>query len=362
MVTVSRFKPVSAQPGRPLYESVKEAVVDAIKAGQLQPGDRIPSTKDLSEQLNVSLVTAHRALQELVASGVLLRTQGRGTFVLDRSKPSAIKIRVGLVLHRETSLSDYYHGQILEGIRQAAREHSVDLVVLQFESDTRKECNGYLFINPLRQELEQFDAQIDANIPKLVLGARSHLSHIGAIDVDSVGLSRCAVEHLWRLGHQRIGYLGGADQLSNSRDRREGFAEACKALGVGPNPQQMLSAASWRLNEAEKMSLTRVLSRADRPTAIFAAGYYLALDIYEAAGVLGLKIPQDLSVVGVDDPPSAAHLSPPLTTMRQPLVQLGNAALTALWEAIRDVERTPTSQTLRAELVIRQSSGAPPRR
>src|SRR5690242_7284638 len=78
------LKPVVAQPGRPLYLTVKEHVREAIDAGVFRPGEQMPSTKLLSEKLQVSLVTAHRALQELVGSGVLYRAQGKGTFVHDR--------------------------------------------------------------------------------------------------------------------------------------------------------------------------------------------------------------------------------------------------------------------------------------
>jgi GntR family transcriptional regulator, arabinose operon transcriptional repressor len=132
---------------RRLYHTVKEAVRAAIDAGTFAPGHRLPSTKALSEQLSVSLVTVHRALQELVASGVLRRGQGRGTFVhedyQDRAETST-GMRFGLVFHRESSLADYYHGQILEGVRQGADEFGVDLVLLRFGEDWRNECQGYL--------------------------------------------------------------------------------------------------------------------------------------------------------------------------------------------------------------------------
>ena len=95
-----------------------------------------------------------------------------------------------------------------------------------------------------------------------------------------------------------------------------------------------------------------------RPTAIFAAGFYFALDCYGAAATVGLRIPDDISIVGVDDPPSAMHLSPPLTTLRQPLMQLGHAAITALHELIQRNSPDVVTRTLWAELVIRRSSAA----
>src|SRR5437588_10824860 len=133
MATLREMKAVEARPGRPLYQAVKEALREAVDAGVFPPGEQMPSTKELSEQMAVSLVTAHRALQELVSSGVLERSQGKGTFVRQgyaQDKGSLTRFRVGLVFHREASLADFYHSQILEGVRQAAAVQSADVTLL----------------------------------------------------------------------------------------------------------------------------------------------------------------------------------------------------------------------------------------
>ncbi len=361
MTTDTKLKPVVAQAGRPLYQSVRDAVVDAINLGSFRPGDRIPSTKELSVQMAVSLVTAHRALQDLVSLGVLTRTQGRGTFVVDRPMTTGQRVtksRVAIVFHPDASLGDFYHGQILEGMRQAARLQAVDMVILHYGA-VRKDCDGFLFVNPLPGELDAFVGEVSERHPVLVVAARSPHKDVAAIDVDNPELARQAVKHLFALGHRRIGYVGGAEELSNSRDRRLGFMEACRLLELPVDAGHVLQAASWRLDDAEKLSLARMLRGPNQPTALFAAGYYFALDVYEAALTLGLSIPGQLSVVGVDDPPSAAHLSPSMSTLRQPLVQLGHVALSTLHEAVRNPQHELVDQVLRPELVIRQSSAPP---
>ncbi len=305
---------VTAQPGRPLYLSVRDAVRTAIDAGLFKTGQRMPSTKELSEQMSVSLVTAHRAMRELVESGVLQRTQGKGTFVHQRyseRQSDLTTCRVGLVFHREASLADHYHGQVLEGVRQAANQLGVDMMLLRFGEDVRNECDGYLYVNPLPAELEAI-AVGGNNRPNFVVGARPRNKKVCSIDVDNIDIGRQAVMHLASLGHRNIAYVGGADDISNSADRWTGFTQA---------------------------------------------GYHYALDVYSAAGTLGLRLPDHLSVVGVDDPPSAPHLSPSLTTLRQPLTQLGHAAVSALFAQInRSPGETPAARTLWAELVIRRSS------
>lgn len=363
MTQAAQLQPVTSQPGRPKYTAVRDAVRTAIDAGLFQPGQQMPSTKELSEQMAVSLVTAHRALQELVAAGVLQRSQGKGTFVSPRyaeRKRVRADTRIGLVFEPVASLADFYHSQILEGVRQAAQVHEVDLILLRYGEDVRNECHGYLFVNPLPAELEAFGGDSNRRQPVLVVGARSHLKKVCSIDVDNVDLAKQAVNHLCGLGHARIGYVGGADQISNSRDRWQGFVDACAVAGVTPREQHIVKGASWRLDDRERIALVRMLSGANRPTAVFAAGYYFALDVYGACNTIGLGIPDELSVIGVDDPQSAAHLSPPMTTLRQPLVQLGHSAVTALYERIRNIDATIESRQLLAELIIRRSSGAVP--
>ena len=353
------LKPVKNKAGLPLYVSVKDAMLDAIRAGHFTPGQRLPSTKELSETLSVSLVTTHRAMQELEARGVVDRVQGRGTFIKDQSDRSGRRVRLGLLLQPEASLADYYHGQLLEGMHHAAREEGADLLILQYEQKQRTDCQGFLLINPLPEAVDAFRREHPADTPMLVVGA--HHPGVPAVDVDNISLIRTGLTHLHRMGHTRVSYVGGAGELSNSRDRQTSFTDTCRKLGLDPADCQRLDAKSWRLSDEEKMALGQLLTGPTRPTALIAGGYYLALDIYQVAGTLGLNIPDQLAVVGIDDPPSAAHLYPPLTTYRQPLAELGYAAIRRITTLTYGGTVDTDCQKLIGELIIRGSSGAPRR-
>jgi LacI family transcriptional regulator len=363
MPVTKELKPVQPQPGKPLYLAAKDRIREAIDAGAFTPGEQMPSTKDLSDQLEISLVTAHRALQELVNAGVLQRSQGKGTFVhqayLD-GRRTVSDCRVGLVIQPEASLTDVYHAQVLEGVRQAAHSLHVDLVLLRFDEDIRKECNGFLYVNPLPAELEALTSASKRRSPIVVLGARADSPYVCSIDVENVKLARQAVAHLAGHGHTNIGYVGGPDELSTYHDRWLGYVEALAERHLPQKPQGVLKGSGWRLDERERAELIRLLSGPNRPTAIFAAGYCFALDVYAAAQTIGLRIGEALSVIGVDDPHSAAFLAPPLTTMRQPLIELGHSAVTALVERIRHDSGPVENRLLQAELVVRSSSGPAP--
>src|SRR5205814_1693582 len=159
------------RPGQPLYKTVKQAICAAIEAGDFTPGAQMPNTKELSVQLGVSLVTAHRALQELVALGALERSQGRGTFVHHRyfqRKRIAAALRVGLVFHAEASLAEHYHGQILDSIHRAAAEAGLELILLPSGEDVRNECAGYVLVNPFPEDTARIANELRRGQPALV--------------------------------------------------------------------------------------------------------------------------------------------------------------------------------------------------
>ena len=345
---------VVATAGTPLYQSVKAALLRAIASGRFPPGAQLSSTETLAVQMAVSLVTVHRALRDLGSAGVLDRQQGRGTFVVDRKTAPARKLRLSLALQPGASLAEYYHNQMLEGMNRAAHKLGAELVILHFAQQPPQGCQGHLLLNPLAEQVRHYQAHVPPEQPLLVVGARHKT--LPWLDVDNCDLIRQAVAHLHRLGHRRIGFVGGNLAISNNRDRREGFERACARYKLSVSPQHVLIADSWRLQDAEQTLLRCMLRGPTRPTALIAGGYYLALDVYQAAARLQLNVPADLSVVGVDDPPSADHIAPPLTTLRQPLAELGYAAVAGILARIQHTGRPSPQQVLRAKLIIRLSA------
>lgn len=369
MTASTQLGPIQPERGQPLYSAVRETILHAVDEGHFAPGDQLPSTKALSETLSVSLVTVHRALGELVSSGVLERGQGRGTFVHHeyvRRGRQGTATRFGLVFQAECSLADSYHGQLLEGVRQESADSGLDLVLLRYGEDWRKECRGYLYVNPLDSQLAHpptFEGRVsktgsrkNGTPPIMVVGARADRDDVGCIDTDNHRLAALAVEHLASLGHTRIGYVGDPGEVSNSRDRWMGFTEACERTGVTCPDRFVMRVNGWTLEDDEVEQLRGMLALPGAPTAIFAAGYYFSLGVYSAIKRAGLRIPEDIAVVGVDDPPSAAHLSPSLSTLRQPLVDVGRHAVRALLEWIDEPARDPVRMTLEPELIARASS------
>lgn len=343
---------------RPLYLAVRDAIYQAVESGHFKPGQRLPSTKEISEQLRVSLVTAHRAMQELVATGVLSRTQGRGTFVHQKyheRRNGRKTLRIGFIGPDSTVIEGYFRSQFYEGLRQATQQLSIDLLVLGLGEDLRNECNGLLLLNPSREKVESLLPQVGRK-PTLIVGAPYDGVLAHSIDIDNLEMGERALAHLADLGHTNLGFMGGDDNAAPGRDRWRGFLRGAQEREVILRDQNVIRSLGGRLDERERMALIRALSGPHRPTALFAAGFDFAMDVYDAARTVGLRMPEDLSIIAVDDPPSAPHLAPAITTFRQPLMQLGHAALNALIEQIKRTNPPTLHRRMRAELLIRGST------
>ena len=219
----------------------------------MAPGERMPSTKELSRQLSVSLVTVHRALQDLVNIGYLERTQGRGTFVVEDRKAKSREFRFGLVIRQSASVADIYHSQILEGMRQASHENAIDLNMMHFENDPRPDCDGHLLINPSQDQIESYINKVGRNQPILVVGTKSSLKQVHSIDVDNANLAHQAISHLYSLGHRKFVLVVGAKKISTSQERIQGFNIVCDELNIPSDDRTIVQASSWHLLPQDKM-------------------------------------------------------------------------------------------------------------
>jgi DNA-binding LacI/PurR family transcriptional regulator len=197
------------------------------------------------------------------------------------------------------------------------------------------------------------------DIPYVVVDPTGEPLH----DTPSIGATNwngglTATRHLLGLGHTRIGVIGGPKGILCSRARLDGYRAAMDAAGVPIDPALI---SHGRFHVEEGIEKGRALLRLpDRPTAIFAGNDLQALGVYQAAREARLHIPEDLSVVGFDDLPVAQWVGPPLTTIRQPLVQMAMVAAEMVLAMARGDTTVQTRVELATELVIREST-APPR-
>ncbi len=181
-------------------------------------------------------------------------------------------------------------------------------------------------------------------------------------DVPSIGAAnwnggRMATLHLRKLGHTRIGMLGGPAETLCSRMRVDGHTDALRSTGIAIDPE-LIRPGTFEVSSGHREALA-LLRLPDRPTAIFASSDLQALGVYQAARELGLEIPRDLSVVGYDDLPVAQWVGPTLTTVHQPLRQMAEMATRLVLDLARGVTPAALRMDLAVELRVRQSTAAP---
>jgi LacI family transcriptional regulator len=197
-----------------------------------------------------------------------------------------------------------------------------------------------------------------AQIPIVAIDPHTGPVGIPTVDADNVAGAIAATRHLLGLGHTRIALLGGREDLESARLREHGFRAAMAHAGV-PVDARLVRVGGFRVETATAPA-HELLSRPDRPTAVFAANDISAIRTIEVARELGLRVPQDLSVVGFDNVPESVLCSPSLTTVAQPLHDMGATALRMLVELLAGREPVHPRVRLPVRLVERASTGPVP--
>jgi DNA-binding LacI/PurR family transcriptional regulator len=361
----------------PRYLQVRKILEEAIRSGQYGPGARLPGEREIARSLNVSQMTVNKAVLALVQDGWLLRETGNGTFVRPDFRPPAPTIlRLGFAVPTSAQYAqeDFYLGSLLQGIQRAITNEPVNLTILETSPaslyDRLREApvDGCLLTDVLDGSYADIQNLVAAGKKIVLIGADREQPPAPCVDSDNYGGARAAVEHLIDLGHRRIAGVFAYKDRCNTRDRWRGYEDALHAhditvpaeyIVVPPEYVHAFADADPQ-PEPRRNPIRELLGRDSRPTAFFCGGYYIALEVMKTLQEAGLRIPADVSVVGFDDPGSARYLSPALTTLHQPLEEMGWRATSKLLEWLRNHEEPPRHDILPASLKVRGSTAPPP--
>lgn len=218
---------------------------------------------------------------------------------------------------------------------------------------------GLIFVPSVSEDLE---------LSEKLKALNCHFVRIASVDLndpnhqlrttDSEG-AKFAARHLAKLGHKKIAHIHGPELFMSARQRRAGFKEGLAEFGLTLEPEYIMEGA-YTYDSGVKCA-TKLLLMKDRPTAIFAGNDEMAVGIYSAARKAGLRIPQDLSVVGYDDTPIVSRLWPPMTSVRFPIRDVGCdiAKLLLSSDKLDKDEQDAKLQTIDLDLIIRESTAPP---
>lgn len=339
------------------------------------------SIYEVAEEANVSIATVSRVLSGGQSARVAPATEKR---VREAARhldyhPSGVARglargrmnTVGLVLYYEqpSVTSDSYLGPCLDGILAAHKRRRQNTVLFTESSWAEalehlpSYCNGYcdgLLLLVPRTDSAIVEALQRRTIPFLLVGDSRDAPGLTCADVDNVGAARDAVRHLLDLGHRRVAAFCGSDVFTSSAQRLAGYQQAHAEAGITPDPRLVLPDSYFDAPTTGYGNLCRVLDlpRSERPTAVFCFNDTIAFGALRAARDRGVPVPEQMSVIGFDDVPAAALSQPALTTVRQPIHDLGERAAELLLARINGAA-AGERELLPAELVIRATTAPP---
>lgn len=257
--------------------------------------------------------------------------------------------------------------EVLRGIEASASRLGYEMVIYNIENDEQRDdyfrrlpmsrkVDGLLIVS-LSPKDKFIPNMSRAQIPTILVDAYN--PSLTSIVVNNVDGAYYAMKHLLGKGHRRIGFINGEIEgnfkFNQANDRLIGVHRALGEFGIDFEPE-LVEIASWD-RQGGRAASARLLSLKETPTAIFAASDVQALGTLETARTLGLAVPGELSIMGYDGIELSEWLQ--LTTMQQPMYQMGELGLTLLMEQIENPEKPPELIRLNTELIVRNTTGCP---
>lgn len=323
--------------------------------------------RDVAREAGVSHQTVSRVING--SADVLPETRARVEAAIEvlGFRPSAIarsmaQGRTQTLACIAPNLTDYTLASVIEGAELEARQNGYFLLsssasvpeafrALVDELVGHSRVDGLIVINPYIDDRYQM---IPANFPVVFVGAQAREKSICSVSLDDEKAAYDATRHLLSLGHRSIAMVTGPMEEDCSRDRSNGYLRALQEAGLPPD-LGMIIEGDWSATSGQD-ALLSMAEQGRLPSAIFAQNDRMALGILHSARDMGLQIPQQLAVIGVDDMPLASYFDPPLTTMHQDMPRIGQEATRVLLKVIDKSSEQCTQMKFSAQLIIRQST------
>ncbi len=357
----------------PIRAQLKELLLQEIRNGRFQPGCRIPSEREIAAMYGISRASVRESISELLNSGLLFRTVGRGTFV--SPDPSATvtipeePIPTGPHNIAFVISENIFHfvqtgyNKILGGVQEVATAQGWRLLFNTVGDDANnpmlhslrnkanRSLDGCVVVGGVRRHV--LDLLQDQQIPTILVDLLISDEETTAVTIDYAQGARLAMRHLYELGHRTIGYVG----FSGSEKYR-GYWQCLEELGLRYDPRYVEFLHELNLQPgilAGFQAIQRMVAARTLPSALLVTNDFVALGVMEGLAIAGLRAPDQISIVGFDD--LGQKTSPPLTTVKVDLVQVGRLAANALLRKINSQPIEPGRMFVPAELVVRGTTG-----
>jgi GntR family transcriptional regulator of arabinose operon len=354
----------------PKYILLKNEILSWIGTGRFKPDEQLPSEHELSEQFGFSRQTVRQAVGELEKEGRVYRVQGKGTFVAAGQPARGDNPRMIGIL--TTYISDYIFPFIVRGAESALRRQGYRLLLSSTDNDKAKERESLdlmlrhslsgLIVEPTKSaegnpNVGYFLSMEHRGIPYLTINETYPELDCPCLKVDDELGGFRAAEHLLRLGHRRIAGFFKTDDMQGV-NRMKGFIRAHREFGCSPSPEAIVVYNTQQKETKPAAMLAKLLTGAERPTAIVSYNDELAVKLLNVVRSAGFGVPGDLSVVGFDDSSYATATEVKLTTLTHPKMEMGTEAAELLLSVIAGKKDWKSIGTIVYEpkLIVREST------
>jgi len=265
-----------------------------------------------------------------------------------------------------TSIADPFIAEVVSGIEEVANDHGYSVILANSGADPDREVKVVhsfherrvdgILVTASRVGALYMPLLIEMRVPTVLINNQHPGEFVHSVMIDNLSASRQATEHLLSLGHKRIAYIGDQFGFQSDTERFAGYRRALEMADIPFLPE--LTAHGDGKAEGGMDAMERLLTLAEPPTAVSCYNDMSALGALRAIHSRGLRVPEDISVVGFDDLFIASYTNPPLTTISQPMRQMGSTAMEILLKLFSGSNST-TNIKVQGQLIVRESTAAP---
>ncbi|MGE5581066.1 MAG: LacI family DNA-binding transcriptional regulator [Bacillota bacterium] len=295
------------------------------------------------------IISKYGYVQNVIARNLrMASTKTIGFLIPDISNPFFSAVLTGI----EAVCAKYGYNILLENT-------SEDFLKEQAAIDTllKQRIDGIvaIVVDESGEQLKRFQTM---NVPVVLIDRRTHYKDYDCVVIDNVGGVSSGVDYLLRLGHIKIAIIHGRKNITPGEERLQGYINTMKKAGIDINPDYVMDG---NFTEEGAYSCTReLLQLSSPPTAIISANNIMTMGVYKALADMRVRIPHEISVLGFDDFPLAAYLSPPISIINRPTVEMGKIATEMLFERLHEeFTQSPREKVLPTNLIIRGSCAHP---
>jgi DNA-binding LacI/PurR family transcriptional regulator len=341
-----------------------------IDSGELKPHDPLPTQIDLAKEYNTSEITSRRALSDLVQEGYVYRIRGKGSFIQETSASEGSKpIRTIFFAHQNHEIGGFNHPfftDMFDGIKTVCEENGIAFHMWDIGEDYElpQDPLAGIILLTTKDSFDQTRLSSWQQERRRIVTVHFYYPHLGIpyVIVDNLTGGYLATQHLLSLGHRRIGViLTGNSILEINQEfslRLQGYRLALSQHQV-PFDSELVAIMSGE-NERVGMGsdgFKQLMALSDPPTAVFATSDYKAIGAMGAARELGMKVPEEISIMGYDDVKVSEYTYPTLSTINQNTYKLGERATEILLFEMKDGESRLLKDEIVPTLVQRSSTG-----